>query len=106
MFVTCTKYIVRISVLTGIPVDEIMGGRHTAEITDARSLLAWALTDLCGYSTIIVGILIRKHYSSVIYLRKRLTTVIGIPMDMVAMMEDLKLYNKQLKQQQNEPREN
>lgn len=99
---TCTKYLVRIAELTGIPVDEVMCGRHTAEITDARSLLAWALTDLCGYSTTKVGILIRRHYTSVIYLRKRLTTAIRLPVPLVAIMENLKAYNEQLKHQQNE----
>lgn len=96
------KYLVRISELTGIPVDDVMGGSRLMDIVTARSLLAWSLTDLCGYTTTQAGILIRRHYSSVIYLRRKLTTAIRLPMDIVAIMENLKAYNKQLKQQQDE----
>ena len=96
------KYLVRVSELTGISTDCIMGCRRFHEIVVARAILAWVLTDLCGYTTIQAGILLRKHYSSVIYLRKKLTTAIRLPMDIVAIMEDLKIYNQQLKQQQNE----
>jgi hypothetical protein len=96
------KVLVRISELTGIPSGTIMGGRRFHEIVVARAILAWVLTDLCGYTTIQAGILLRKHYSSVIYLRKKLNTAIRLPMDIVAIMEDLKIYNQQLNQQQNE----
>lgn len=102
MFAIRNKYLVRISELTGIPVDDIMGSSRLMDIVTARSLLAWSLTDLCGYTTTQAGVLIRRHYSSVIYLRKKLTTAIRLPMDVVAIMEDLKAFNKQLKQQQNE----
>ena len=98
------KFLVRISELTGISGDEILGARRFTEIVEARSLLAWALTDLCGYTTTQVGILIRRHYSSVIYLRRKLTTASRLPLDTLAIMGDLKLLNKQLKQQQNEPK--
>lgn len=98
------KYLVRVSELTGISTGCIMGCRRFHEIVVARAILAWVLTDLCGYTTIQAGILLRKHYSSVIYLRKKLTTAIRLPMDIVAIMEDLKIYNKQL--QQNEQQKN
>lgn len=100
------KYLFRISELTGIPVDDVMGSSRLTDIVTARSLLAWVLTDLCGYTTTQAGVLIRRHYSSVIYLRRKLTTAIRLPMDLVAIMEDLKAYNKQLKQQQNEQQKN
>ena len=96
------KLLVRISELTGVPSDVILGRSGKTDNVTARSLLSWSLTDLCGYTTTQAGILIRRHYSSVIYLRNKLTTAIRLPMDIVAIMEDLKAYNKQLKQQQNE----
>ena len=96
------KYLVRISELTGIPTDSIMGSRRFHDIVVARAILAWVLIDLRGYTTKQAGILLRRHYSSVIYLRSKLTTAHILPLKTAAIMEELKLYNKQLKAEENE----
>ena len=88
------KVLVRVSELTGIPSDDILGTSRMQHITIARSLLAWALTYLLGYTTTQAGILMRRHSTTIVYLRKLLTTAIRLPMDVVLIMEDLKEFTK------------
>ena len=90
------KNLVRISELTGVSGDDILGCSRLMEIVTARSLLAWVLTDLCGYTTMQAGILIRRHYTSVIYLRNKITTAMRLPMDLRLIIEDLRNYNKKI----------
>ena len=44
------KWLVRVSEVTGVAVDDIMGNQQTDSISQARHLTMWALVTLCGYS--------------------------------------------------------
>jgi len=61
------EYLMLISSITGIPSDDIMGRCRTRDISDARHLLMWALTRLCGYSTTQVGLMVHRDHASVVH---------------------------------------
>ena len=61
------KYMVLVSNLTGVPVDDIMSNQQTDSISQARHLTMWALVTQCGYSHTQTGVLMRRHNTSVTY---------------------------------------
>lgn len=61
------KWLVRVSEVTGVAVDDIMGNQQTDSISQARHLTMWALVTLCGYSHTQTGVLMRRHHTSVTY---------------------------------------
>ena len=67
------KVLVKVSELTGVPTDDIMSACRYEDVTMARRLTAWALCDLCLMSTTQTGVLLRRHYSSILFLKKQLT---------------------------------
>ena len=67
------KVLVKVSELTGVPTDDIMSANRHEDTTMARRLTAWALCDLCLMSTTQTGVLLRRHYSSILFLKKQLT---------------------------------
>lgn len=66
-FETCNEYLVLVSNLTGVPVDDIMSNQQTDSISQARHLTMWALVTQCGYSHTQTGVLMRRHNTSVTY---------------------------------------
>ena len=67
MFAKRNEYMVLVSNLTGVPVDDIMGGHRCGEIATARQLVMWALVTLCGYSHTQTGILMRRNHATITY---------------------------------------
>lgn len=61
------EYMMEISNLTGVPVDEIMGRKRCLNVSTARQLTMWALVTLCGYTDTEVGILMRRNHTTVSY---------------------------------------
>ena len=68
------EYMVLVSNLTGVPVDDIMGGHRCENISTARQLVMWALYELYGYTTIDIGKLIHRHHTTVTYAVKSVNT--------------------------------
>ena len=89
---------VRVSELTGVAGDDIMSKNRTFAVTDARSLVAWALIDLCGVGVRAAGILLRRNYSDMVYLRKRITGGMRLTAEMEDAMREIRTFVKQLKQ--------
>ena len=67
MFAKRNEYMVLVSNLTGVPVDDIMGGHRCENISTARHLTMWALVTLCGYSHTQTGILMRRNHATITY---------------------------------------
>ena len=61
------KWLVRVSEVTGVAVDDIMGHRRDENVSTARQLVMWALCELCGYSHTQVGVLMRRNHATVTY---------------------------------------
>lgn len=61
------KYLFKVSELTGVAVDDVMSNSRKSDVSLARQYLAWVLHRWLGYSTTVVGRLIRRHHSDVIY---------------------------------------
>lgn len=66
-FETCNEYLVLVSNLTGVAVNDITGSRRHERIAEARQLTMWALVTLCGMTHQQVGILMRRHHRTVTY---------------------------------------
>ena len=52
---------------TGVPTDDIMSETRRRKVASARMMVMWALYTYCGYSTKTIGILMRRHHTSVVY---------------------------------------
>lgn len=61
------KFMRVVSHITGVPVDDIMSESRVRNVATARMMVMWALHTLCGYTTTAIGVMLRRHYSSVIY---------------------------------------
>lgn len=61
------KWLMAVSNITKVAVDDIMGNRRDERVSTARQLVMWALCDLCAYSTTQVGILMRRNHTTVTY---------------------------------------
>lgn len=60
-------YVVFISNLTGVPVDDILGRSRVECVCISRHLLAYALVQLCGYSSLAAGNLMHRNYATVLH---------------------------------------
>ena len=67
MYQDRNDYVVFISNLTGIPVDDILGRSRIECVCIARHLLAYALVQLCGYSSLAAGNLMNRNYATVLH---------------------------------------
>lgn len=61
------EFMVLVSNLTGVPVDDMAGRRRCGDISTARQLVMWALVVLCGYTHTEVGRLMRRNHATVTY---------------------------------------
>lgn len=61
------KWLMAVSNITKVAVDDIMGNRRDERVSTARQLVMWALCDLCAYSTTQVGVLMRRNHTTVTY---------------------------------------
>ena len=61
------EYLLFISNLTGISSDVIMSTSRVDSVCCARHLLSYALVELCGYSTLAVGKLMRRNHATISY---------------------------------------
>lgn len=61
------KFMSIVSHKTGVPTDDIMSESRTRKVASARMMVMWALHTLCGYTTTAIGVMMRRHYSSVIH---------------------------------------
>lgn len=68
------EYLVVLTDVTGIPMDDIMGKKRNDDISMVRQLLMWALYELHGYTTIDIGKLIHRHHTTVTYAVKSVNT--------------------------------
>ena len=67
MLVKRNEFLVLVSNLTGVPVDDIMTNNRCGRISMARQLVMWALYELCSYTTTQVGILMRRNHATITY---------------------------------------
>ena len=81
-------YVVFISNLTGLPVDEILGRSRIECVCIARHLLAYALVHLCGYSSLAAGNLMRRNYATVLHSCYLIRDKNIIPFDGIQRMVD------------------
>jgi chromosomal replication initiation ATPase DnaA len=96
-FETCNEYLVLVSNLTGVPVDDIMSNQQTDSISQARHLTMWALVTLCGYSHTQTGALMRRHNTSVAYAVTHITRGYG-GREIETMKNQIKTYHKNKRQ--------
>lgn len=52
--------------LTELAVDDVLSGSHKADMVLARNLVMWAMWSFYGCTTVNIGILMHKHYTSVV----------------------------------------
>ncbi len=67
MYKTRDEYLVLVSQMTKVATDDIVGRSRLRKNVIARHLLMWALTNLCGYSTTVVGKLMHRDHCTVVY---------------------------------------
>ena len=61
------RTLVLVSDITGISTEEIMSKNRKGEVVIARNLVIWVMCIIYGITTINTGILMHKHYSTVIW---------------------------------------
>ena len=87
------EYLMLLNRLTGVPIDDIMSKRRHEDIAMARHLLMWALYDLYGYTTMEIGAMTRRHYTTVTYAVNMVNTQY-IPKKMEELKNKIKEYYK------------
>lgn len=61
------KFMSIVSHETGIPTDDIMSDSRVRKVASARMMVMWALYSLCEYTTTAIGVMMRRHHSSVMH---------------------------------------
>ena len=87
------EYLMLLNRLTGVPIDDIMSKKRHEDISMARHLLMWALYDLYGYTTMEIGAMTRRHYTTVTYAVNMVNTQY-IPKKMEELKNKIKEYYK------------
>ena len=87
------EYLMLLNRLTGVPIDDIMSKKRHEDIAMARHLLMWALYDLYGYTTMEIGAMTRRHYTTVTYAVNMVNTQY-IPKKMEELKNKIKEYYK------------
>ena len=85
------RTLVLVSDITGISTEEIMSKSRKGEVVIARNLVIWVMCIIYGITTINTGILMHKHYSTIIWAVKE-----------VNYRKDLKPYVRLIKAKINE----
>lgn len=87
------EYLMLLNRLTGVPIDDIMSKKRHEDIAMARHLLMWTLYDLYGYTTMQIGAMTRRHYTTVTYAVKMVNTQY-VPKKMEELKNKIKEYYK------------
>ena len=96
-FETCNEYLVLVSNLTGVAVNDITSNRRHERIAEARQLTMWALVTLCGMTHQQVAILMRRHHSTVTYSVSHIAQGYG-GREIEKMKTEIKNYHKNKRQ--------